>query len=137
MWGISVALFGLFIAAVSVETLSALGGIEVPLVSTLGEVGASLYVSAVGLSVFLTIFTHIATSFIDMRDVNGNGVPDDPVTIGRRQGQPAMTLADEGPAVPKLEAAEVEDAPARRIGEDVGGTVSGQSSPDSPKSRWG
>ena len=69
MWSLCTLLFGLFIAAVSVETLSALGKIDVPIVKALGEVGATLYVSAVGLTVLLTIAVHLLTRAID--DVPG------------------------------------------------------------------
>lgn len=135
MWSVSVALFGVFIALVSIETLSTLGGIKVPIVSAFGEVGASLYVSAVGLSVFLTIITHILTSMIDIKDANKNGVIErNEVTIGRR---PAVQMAGDGDKAPMLEAADDEPVPARKIGEGVGGTkgtTSGQSSPDVSKS---
>lgn len=138
MWAASVLLFGLFIAAVSVETLSTLAGIRVPIVSALGEVGASLYVSAVGLSVLLTITVHILTSLIDMKDMNGDGViSGDEVRVGRK-AVPAMAM--EGTNVPKLEASDVpeESVPARRIGADVPENdvpeTSGRGSPDSPKS---
>lgn len=137
MWAASVFLFGAFIAAVSIETLSTLGGIRVPIVEALGEVGASLYVSAVGLSVALTIIVHILTALIDMRDTNGNGLPDDGLNVGRK-GQPSLQMADEVKGVPALEDAGdtvPEESPARRIGEDVGGTESGHGSPDRPKSR--
>jgi hypothetical protein len=69
MWSICTLAFGLFIAAVSVETLSSLGRIEVPIVKALGEVGATLYVSAVGLTILLTIGVHLLTKAID--DVPG------------------------------------------------------------------
>lgn len=136
LWAASVLLFGAFIAAVSIETLSTLGGIRVPIVESLGEVGASLYVSAVGLSVALTIIVHILTSLVDMRDTNGNGLPDDGLTVARK-GQPALQMAGDGAEVPALEDAGdgvPVEAPGRRIGEEVGGTQSGQSSPDRPKS---
>jgi hypothetical protein len=51
---------------VSVETVSALTGISVPIVAALGDVGASLYVSAVGLSIALAVITHLLTRAIDM-----------------------------------------------------------------------
>lgn len=66
MWSVCMLAFGLFIAAVSVETLSSLGKIDVPIVSALGEVGATLYVSAVGLSLILTVTVHLLTRAIDM-----------------------------------------------------------------------
>lgn len=65
MWGFCTLMFGVFIAAVSVETLSTLAGIDVPIVSALGEIGASLYVSAVGLSLVLTVLVHLLTRAID------------------------------------------------------------------------
>jgi hypothetical protein len=66
MWSIATLLFGAFIAAVSVETVSTLTGISVPIVATLGDVGASLYVSAVGLSIALAVVTHLLTRAIDI-----------------------------------------------------------------------
>lgn len=66
MWSLCVLAFGAFIAAVSVETLSTLAGIDVPIVSALGEAGATLYVSAVGLSLALTVLVHLLTRAIDM-----------------------------------------------------------------------
>jgi hypothetical protein len=126
MWAVSVILFGLFISAVSVETLATLGGIDVPIVSMFGEVGASLYVSAVGLSVLLTITVHVLTSLIDMKDENGDGQIDPhEIRVGTK---PVMAL--EGTDVPQLESAAAEEVPARKIGE----TKSGQGSPDDPKS---
>lgn len=71
LWSVAVLTFGAFIAAVSVETLSTLARIEVPIVAALGEVGASLYVSAVGLSLVLTVVTHLLTQAIDMPARNG------------------------------------------------------------------
>lgn len=79
MWSLCTLLFGLFIAAVSVETLSALGKIDVPIVKALGEVGATLYVSAVGLTVLLTIAVHLLTRAID--DVPGEGQAGKPFAI--------------------------------------------------------
>jgi len=66
LWSVAVLTFGAFIAAVSVETVSSLARIEVPIVAALGEVGASLYVSAVGLSLVLTVVTHLLTQAIDV-----------------------------------------------------------------------
>jgi len=66
MWSLATLLFGAFIAAVSVETVSTLTGISVPIVAALGELGASLYVSAIGLSLALTVITHLLTRAIDM-----------------------------------------------------------------------
>ena len=66
MWSLAALLFGAFIAAVSVETVSTLTGISVPIVAALGELGASLYVSAIGLSLALTVITHLLTRAIDM-----------------------------------------------------------------------
>jgi hypothetical protein len=66
MWSLATLLFGAFIAAVSVETVSTLTGISVPIVAAMGELGASLYVSAIGLSLSLTVITHLLTRAIDM-----------------------------------------------------------------------
>jgi hypothetical protein len=65
MWSVCVFLFGTFIALVSIETLSALGKISVPIVELFGEVGATLYVSAVGLTILLTIAVHLLTQAVD------------------------------------------------------------------------
>lgn len=66
LWRIATVAFGLFLAAVSVETISTLAQIDVPIVSALGQVGATLYVSAVGLSLILTIAAHVITSLVDI-----------------------------------------------------------------------
>lgn len=69
MWSVCVFLFGAFITLVSIETLSTLGNIRVPIVAMFGEIGATLYVSAVGLTVALTVIVHLLTRAID--DVPG------------------------------------------------------------------
>lgn len=69
MWSVCVFLFGTFITLVSIETLSTLGKIKVPIVAMFGEIGATLYVSAVGLTVALTVIVHLLTRAID--DVPG------------------------------------------------------------------
>ncbi|MCS7062415.1 MAG: hypothetical protein RMN25_14820, partial [Anaerolineae bacterium] len=61
-WRIATVTFGLFIAAVSVETVSTLAQIRIPLLAALADAGAVLYVSAVGLAMVLTIAAHIVTS---------------------------------------------------------------------------
>jgi hypothetical protein len=86
-------------------------------VAAFGELGATLYVSAVGLSVILTIVVHILTSVVNMRDTNGNGLPDDGFSVS--QGQPRPAMAMEGTSVPTLKGGDAEDVPARRIGEVV------------------
>ncbi|MCS7062407.1 MAG: hypothetical protein RMN25_14780, partial [Anaerolineae bacterium] len=61
-WRIATVAFGLFIAAVSVETVGTLAQIRIPLLAALADAGAVLYVSAVGLAMVLTIAAHIVTS---------------------------------------------------------------------------
>lgn len=75
VWLILATLFGLFIAAVAVESFSTITGIRVPIVSAFGEVGASLYVSAVGLCIALTILAQILTKRIDVREVIDGETP--------------------------------------------------------------
>jgi hypothetical protein len=65
MWSVCVFLFGTFITLVSIETLSTLGKIDVPIVKAFGEIGATLYVSAVGLTVALTVIVHLLTRAYD------------------------------------------------------------------------
>jgi hypothetical protein len=65
MWSVCVFLFGAFIVLVSIETLSTLGNISVPIVKAFGEIGATLYVSAVGLTVALTVIVHLLTRAYD------------------------------------------------------------------------
>lgn len=84
MWSVAVLTFGAFIAAVSVETLSSLAAIDVPIVSALGEIGASLYVSAVGLSLVLTVVTHLLTQAIDIRASDQTVTVSRPATLGSR-----------------------------------------------------
>jgi hypothetical protein len=86
MWSIAVLTFGAFIAAVSVETISHLAQISVPIVSALGEIGASLYVSAVGLSLVLTVVTHLLTQAIDkpMHAADETVTVRKPATLGSR-----------------------------------------------------
>lgn len=133
LWRVAVVAFGVFISLVSVETLSTLAGIRVPIVSMFGEAGASLYVSAIGLSVILTIAAHVVTSAIDFRDVDGDGRPDWTVA-GERVNQPAPSpqLAKDSP--PALEANVAEDVPARKTGEVVmEDEDAGDGSPARPK----
>ncbi len=66
MWSVALFIFGTFITLVSIETLSSLGRIQVPIVAMFGEIGASLYVSAVGTTVALTVIVHLLTKAIDM-----------------------------------------------------------------------
>jgi hypothetical protein len=67
VWLTLATLFGLFIAAVAVQSFSSITGIHVPIVAALGDAGASLYVSAVGLAIALTIIAQILTRRIDVR----------------------------------------------------------------------
>jgi hypothetical protein len=95
VWAGAVVVYGAFIAAVSVETLSSLAGISVPVVAALGEVGASLYVSAVGLSLTLTVISALATALVDIP------LPSLPRINVRRK--PATRMADDAPPAPTLE----------------------------------
>lgn len=75
MWSVCVFLFGMFITLVSIETLSSLGKIEVPIVAMFGEIGSTLYVSAVGLTVALTVIVHLLTRAIDDVPAHPAGKP--------------------------------------------------------------
>lgn len=66
LWAFATAVFGAFIALISIETLSTLTRIDVPFLRPLAQTGETLFISAVGLSVMLTLVTHILTSLIDM-----------------------------------------------------------------------
>jgi hypothetical protein len=90
LWRVAVILFGLFLAVVSVETISTLANIDVPIVKVLGEIGATLYVSAVGLSLILTILAHVATSMIDM--------PMQPASAQTIDGNQPTTVVKPAPA---------------------------------------
>lgn len=65
MWAMATALYGCFIALVSIETISTLAHIEVPLLRPFADAGATLFASAVGLAIILTITVHILTSVIN------------------------------------------------------------------------
>ena len=105
VWSAALVLFGVFIAMVSVETLSTLGGIDVPLLKPFQEVGSVLFVSAAGLSIALTVIAHLATTLIDMRAPVDASAP--PINIFKR-GTPAPQLNSEGPEMPQLTGGDVE-----------------------------
>ena len=65
LWALAVVTFGAFIALISIETISTLAGIDVPLLRPLADAGATLFASAVGLAVALTVLVHVLTSIID------------------------------------------------------------------------
>jgi hypothetical protein len=67
MWTLMLFLFGAFISAVSVETVSTLARVDVPLLAPLREAGDVLFVSATGLTVALMVVTHALTALIDVR----------------------------------------------------------------------
>ena len=67
MWTLMLVLFGAFISAVSVETVSTLARVDVPLLAPLREAGDVLFVSATGLTVALMVVTHALTALIDVR----------------------------------------------------------------------
>jgi hypothetical protein len=71
MWTLMLILFGAFIAAVSVETVSTLARVNVPLLAPLREAGDVLFVSATGLTVALMVVTHALTALIDVRAGRG------------------------------------------------------------------
>ena len=66
MWAVAVVLYGAFIALVSIETISTLARIEVPLLRPFANAGATLFASAVGLAIMLTIIVHVLTSIISV-----------------------------------------------------------------------
>jgi hypothetical protein len=90
LWRAAVITFGLFLAIVSVETISTLSNIDVTIVEALGEIGATLYVSAVGLSLILTILAHVAASTIDM--------PMQPASTQTIEGNQPPTVVKPSPA---------------------------------------
>lgn len=106
VWCGALVLFGAFIALVSVETLSTLGGVSVPWLAPLQEVGAVLFVSAAGLSVALTVIAHLATTMIDMRAP----APQDGQTPHIRVSRPGLEavpqLNQDSPAMPALKGAD-------------------------------
>jgi len=67
MWTLMLMLFGAFISAVSVETVSTLARVDVPPLAPLREAGDVLFVSATGLTVALMVVTHALTALIDVR----------------------------------------------------------------------
>lgn len=117
MWRAFCIAYGAFLTVVTVETVSSLAGIRVPIVDVLGEIGESVYVSAIGLSVITAITAHIVASFIDFKDVDGDGKRDW-IISGRRIGDKTPkatrtpTLAKDGDAaqvVVKLPAGNPDD----------------------------
>lgn len=66
LWALAVIAFGIFIALVSVETISTLSRIDVPFLEPLADAGAVLFTSAVGLALALTIIVHVLTNLINV-----------------------------------------------------------------------
>lgn len=103
VWSSALVLFGVFMALVSVETLSTLGKIDVPLLAPFRAVGAVVFVSAAGLSLCLTVVAHLATTMIDMRDPVDGEAPQ--IRVGRRNlpaQAPVPQLNQNGPTMPEL-----------------------------------
>jgi len=69
VWGIVLTLFGLFIATVGIETISTLANIKVPLISSLSDAGAVIFVCALGL-VVLTVVATALTSAINVTNAD-------------------------------------------------------------------
>lgn len=67
MWTLALLVFGAFIAAVSVETISTLAGVSVPVLAGVQQAGEVLFVSATGLTVALTVLTHVLTRAVDIQ----------------------------------------------------------------------
>lgn len=65
VWSAMLILTGTFLAFVGIETVSTLSGLTVPIVARMQEMGALIYVSAIGLSFALTIIAQLTTSLID------------------------------------------------------------------------
>lgn len=86
LWRVVCVFFGGFLTVVTIETVATLSKIDVPIVHLLGEVGASIYVSAIGLAVITAVTAHIIASFVDFKDVDGDGKPDW-IIGGRRIGE--------------------------------------------------
>lgn len=118
VWSAALVLFGVFIAMVSVETLSTLGGIDVPLLKPFQEVGAVLFVSAAGLSIALTVIAHLATTLIDMRAPapQGSGMETAQGLNVFKRPDAVPQLNSEGPEMPKLKSGDVDwDEAERRL----------------------
>ena len=65
VWSVLLVVTGGFIGFVGVETISTLSNINIPFIAIMRDVGATLYVSAVGLGIFVIVAAEIATSLID------------------------------------------------------------------------
>ena len=65
VWAVMLVITGAFLGFVGIETVSTLSGLNVPIVAQMQEVGALIYVSAIGLSFALTIIAQLTTSLID------------------------------------------------------------------------
>lgn len=104
VWCGALVLFGLFISLVSVETLSTLGGVKVPILAPLQEAGAVLFVSAAGLSIALTVIAHLATTMIDMRAPApvGSGLDTAEGLNVFKRPEAVPQLNQNGPAMPAL-----------------------------------
>lgn len=106
MWRIFSVAFGSFIALVTMETVSTLAGLNLPVLGFMKTVGEAVYVSAIALAVVTVVIAHVAGSFIDLKDVDGDGLRD--WVIGGKNvnsKRPTPTLAkdgDDGATVIKL-----------------------------------
>jgi hypothetical protein len=97
MWRVFTGAFGAFIALVTLETVSTLAGVELPALAFMKTVGEAVYVSAIALAVTTVVIAHIIGSFIDFKDVDGDGVRD--WIIGGKNvnaKRPSPTLAKDG-----------------------------------------
>lgn len=65
LWALAVVTFGAFIALISIETISTLAKIQVAFLRPFADAGATLFTSAVGLGVVLTVLVHVLTSLIN------------------------------------------------------------------------
>ncbi len=87
LWCVAVVLYGAFIALVSIETISTLARIEVPLLRPFADAGAALFASAVGLTLALTVLIHVLTSIVNVplgRSAGSQVIDGNPRALSRR-----------------------------------------------------
>ena len=65
VWSVMLVTTGSFLGFVGVETVSTLSKLTIPVIARMQEIGALIYVSAIGLSFALTIIAQLTTSLID------------------------------------------------------------------------
>ena len=97
VWSIMIVVTGFFLAFVGIETVSTLSRIQIPIIATMQETGALIYVSAIGISFALTIIAQLTTSLIDWLP-SYEGIKSGAKSIGNSMAKIKMPTKKELPA---------------------------------------